>query len=70
MEGGGCPTMDPPTQTKVTTVGKNELYMGKIWSGHKLLGPKPPLPLLNPPSNGIEGRGRQARQEHKWWVHT
>ena len=46
--GGGY----PPAQTKVTIVGKHEVYYWEIWSGqfsvHKVLGPRPPLSLPPP----------------------
>ena len=52
--GGGVPPRDPPLQTKVTIMGKNEIYHWEslVWPFlvHNLLGPRPPPPLLPPPS--------------------
>ena len=42
----------PPPQTKVTIVGKNEIYRWKIWLGHfkytNFWVPDPPPPLSPP----------------------
>ena len=47
----GYPPLDPPN--KVTIVGKNEIYDREAlvgpFLGHKILDPRPPLPLLTPP---------------------
>ena len=54
-QGGGDPspkTPSPPPQTKVTIVGKNEIYNRKNlvrpFLVHQVLGPKPPPPLPPP----------------------
>ena len=62
---GGTPPwtpLPPPPQTKVTIVGKKEIYKRENLIGpfsvHKLLGPRPPLPPPSPPSNTSLGAGR------------
>ena len=52
-KGGGSPkTPSPPPQTKVTIVGKNEIYnrenLVRPFLVHQVLGPKPPPPLPPP----------------------
>ena len=54
-QGGGDPspkTPSPPPQTKVTIVGKNEIYsrenLVRPFLVHQVLGPKPPPPLPPP----------------------
>ena len=54
-KGGGDPspkTPSPPPQTKVTIVGKNEIYnrenLVRPFLVHQVLGPKPPPPLPPP----------------------
>ena len=52
IEGAPPPPRTPPLQTKVTIVGKNEIYRWENFVGpfllHTLLGPSPPsLPLLS-----------------------
>ena len=54
-QGGGNPspkTPSPPPQTKVTIVGKNEIYnrenLVRPFLVHQVLGPKPPPPLPRP----------------------
>ena len=67
-QGGGDPspkTPSPPPQTKVTIVGKNEIYnrenLVRPFLVHQVLGPKPPAPLPPPaqkkPWRGGEGGG-------------
>ena len=52
LGGGGIPpSLDPPPPTKVTVVGKNEIYNRQNLVGpflvHKFLGPDPPpIPLF------------------------
>ena len=51
--GGASPqTPSPPPQTKVTIVGKNEIYnrenLVRPFLVHQVLGPKPPPPLPPP----------------------
>ena len=53
QRGGGSPkTPSPPPQTKVTIVGKNEIYkrenLVRPFLVHQVLGPKPPAPLPPP----------------------
>ena len=55
QRGGGDPspkTPSPPPQTKVTIVGKNEIYnrenLVRPFLVHQVLGPKPPPPLPRP----------------------
>ena len=55
QRGGGDPspkTPSPPPQTKVTIVGKNEIYnrenLVRPFLVHQVLGPKPPPPLPPP----------------------
>ena len=49
---GVIPAVSPRPQTKVTVVGKSEIYNRATLVGpflvHKILGPRPPLPPLSP----------------------
>ena len=70
-QGGGTPPPSPPPQTKVTIVGKNEIYnrenLVRPFLVHQVLGSKPPPPLpppaqkkpWYPPSTSSQGCGCQ-----------